>query len=353
MLCEIVTDNGPAFIKALGYLAKCYHICHICISGYNSHANGIVEQAYFKVRQVMFKVCNGDQSKWHLVVTSIMWADCVTVCRHMGCSPYFAVTGTHPLLPLDIAEATYLLPPPDAPMSMTTLIADCAIALQKWRTHLANLTTNVYTVCVKAAVHFEQQHSTTITDYHFTLGDLVLIRNTANEKSLNCKMRTRYLSPLIVILHNKGGAYIVAELNGAVFNHPIAMFRVIPYFMHQSIPIPPLEELIDISTHYLHELQDSISTDPDEENEDTIPNDDPTPDKDSDNKDWGQSKFQLGGGKMTQFSHFHISRTLNFAFLTFCKLTSPVHAYYLQVSHLSLICKRNFWYSLCHRGQGS
>ena len=131
MLCKIVTDNGPAFIKALGYLAKCYHICHICISGYNSHANGIVEQVYFKVRQVMFKVCNGDQSKWHLVVTSIMWADCVTVCRRMGCSPYFAVTGTHPLLPLDIVEATYLLPPPDAPMSMTTLIADCAIALQK------------------------------------------------------------------------------------------------------------------------------------------------------------------------------------------------------------------------------
>ncbi|KAJ6618390.1 hypothetical protein B0H10DRAFT_1248119 [Mycena sp. CBHHK59/15] len=28
----------------------------------------------------------------------------------MGCSPYFAVTGTHPLLPLDISEATYLLP---------------------------------------------------------------------------------------------------------------------------------------------------------------------------------------------------------------------------------------------------
>ena len=131
MLCEIITNNGPAFVKALGYLAKCYHICHICISGYNSHANGIVEQAHFNVRQVMFKACNGDQSKWHLVVTSIMWADCITVCRHMGCSPYFSVTGTHPLLPLDIVEATYLLPPPDAPMSMTTLIANRVIALQK------------------------------------------------------------------------------------------------------------------------------------------------------------------------------------------------------------------------------
>ena len=144
-LCEIVTNNGPAFVKALGYLAKCYHIRHIRISGYNSHANGIAERAHFDVRQAMFKACDGDQSKWHLVVTSIMWADRVTVRRRMGCSPYFAVTGAHPLLPLDIVEATYLLPPPDAPMSTTALIANRAIALQKRRAHLANLATDVYT----------------------------------------------------------------------------------------------------------------------------------------------------------------------------------------------------------------
>ena len=42
-LYEIVTDNGKPFIKALAYLSKRYHINHICISGYNSRANGIVE----------------------------------------------------------------------------------------------------------------------------------------------------------------------------------------------------------------------------------------------------------------------------------------------------------------------
>ena len=43
LLLEIVTDNGPAFLKVLTYLEKHYHIKHIRISGYNSRANGIVE----------------------------------------------------------------------------------------------------------------------------------------------------------------------------------------------------------------------------------------------------------------------------------------------------------------------
>ena len=36
LLLEIVTDNGPAFLKDLAYLKKRYYIRHIRISGYNS-----------------------------------------------------------------------------------------------------------------------------------------------------------------------------------------------------------------------------------------------------------------------------------------------------------------------------
>ena len=129
LLLKIVTNNGPAFLKALAYLEKHYHIKHIRILGYNSHANGLVEQLHFEVREAIFKACDGEESKWSGVAYSIFWAERVTIRHRMGCSPYFAATGTHSLLPIDIAEANYLLPPPNSILSSTNLISQCAITI--------------------------------------------------------------------------------------------------------------------------------------------------------------------------------------------------------------------------------
>jgi hypothetical protein len=60
-LYEIVTDNGPAFLKAMEYLSKRYHLNHIWISGYNSRANGTVECSHSDVHQSLFKVVDSDQ----------------------------------------------------------------------------------------------------------------------------------------------------------------------------------------------------------------------------------------------------------------------------------------------------
>jgi hypothetical protein len=40
-----------------------YNLNHIRISGYNSHANGMVEHSHFDVRQSLFKVVDGDQKR--------------------------------------------------------------------------------------------------------------------------------------------------------------------------------------------------------------------------------------------------------------------------------------------------
>src|SRR5271156_3172116 len=164
-----------------------------------------------------------------------------------------------------IAEANYLLPPPTSTLSTTELIVRRAITLQKRPAQLAKLQEKVYASRLEAAQRFEKEHARTIKDFNFKLGDLVLVRNTAIEKALNRKMRARYLGPVIVLARNKGGAYILAELDGSVFHRPIAAFRVIPYFARSKIDLPPLDDLLDVSRQRLPELKDSNMTDPDDD----------------------------------------------------------------------------------------
>jgi hypothetical protein len=262
-LHEIVTDNGPAFLKAMEYLSKRYHLNDIHISSYNSHANGMVERSHFDVYQSLFKVIDGDQKRWSLGVYSVFWAGRVTPRKHMGCSPYFTVTGAHPILPFDIAEATYLQLPPTSIMSTTNLISHRTIALQKCSANINALYSKVFQAQLKAAHQFEQQHLHTLKDFDFQRGSLVLMRNTQIEKSLNKKMRARYIGPLIVVSRNYGGAYILSELDSTVLHRPIAALRLLPYFAYKSIPLPP--DIIDIDDTYIQEMEHSLDTDGDEE----------------------------------------------------------------------------------------
>ena len=97
-------------------------------------------------------------------------------------------------------------------------------------------------------------------------------------------MRARYLGPLIVISRNCGGAYIIAELDGSVFDRPVAAFQVIPYFACMSLDTPSVDELMDISWSRL------AANDPEEDDFDDAIEDDDVGD------DWGQSRCKLGGG---------------------------------------------------------
>jgi hypothetical protein len=118
----IVTNNGKPFIVALNSLAKQYGINHIRISGYNTQANGLVKRNHWDLRQALYKIADSVESKSHQGFYAALWAERIMLRRTMAYSPYFATHGLHPILPFDIDDATYLLPPPDKILTTKDLI---------------------------------------------------------------------------------------------------------------------------------------------------------------------------------------------------------------------------------------
>ena len=104
-----------------------------------------------------------------------------------------------------------------------------------------------------------------IKDFQFKCGALVLARNTAIEKALNQKMHAQYIGPLVVIARNRGGAYLLCELDGSVLDRPVAAFRLVPYFACSAIDLP--NKALDIEIEQLQEMQESRSQGDDDDYE--------------------------------------------------------------------------------------
>ena len=129
---ELVTDNGPAFIQALDVLTSWYGIHHIWISPYNSQVNGVVKWYHYNVREAIVKSTLGGEICWSATAHSVFWAECITILKSTGLSPYFMVHDGKPLFSFDLSEATFLVPVPDTDNITTPIqIAWRARQLQK------------------------------------------------------------------------------------------------------------------------------------------------------------------------------------------------------------------------------
>lgn len=257
-LREIVTDNGKQFKQVAAYLETKYGIKGISISAYNSQANGKIERPHWDVRQALWKACGSESTKWFWFFHHIMWSDRITIRKRFGCSPFFMVTGAHPVLPLDLIEATWLVKLPGRVLTDEELIGYRAKALAKHRDHVEEMRRRVDKSKRDALVRYERDHLHTIQDLNFKPGDLVLVRNTKIESNLDKKMKARYNGPMIVIKRLSGGAYIIAEMNGAVFKEKVGAFRLLPYQARRRIELPDnIQDLIEITPEALKELEES------------------------------------------------------------------------------------------------
>src|SRR5882724_1206950 len=140
-----------------------------------------------------------DHSRWVGMAHSVFWFDHVTICQLTGYSPFFMAHGVEAVLPFDIAEATYLLPPLDTPTSTEDLIAHCAQQLLKWPEDLHDMADWVLKAHKLSAAQFMSHFASTIIDYNLPVGSLMLIWISHVEKELNHKTKACYLGLMVVV----------------------------------------------------------------------------------------------------------------------------------------------------------
>ena len=179
------------------------------------------------------------------------------------------VHSVEPLFPFDLAEATFLVPPPDTePLSSSGLIAWRAQQLQKHQEDLESIRECVLKARFKSVKHFEAAFKNRIKDFDFQAGSLVLVRNTRIEKELNRKTKPRYLDPMVVLCRTTGRSYLLAELDGAVSRLRYAAFQLIPYYSRLSSVIH-ITELTDTDDENLDKLAGEDVEEPNEEDRDS------------------------------------------------------------------------------------
>jgi transposase InsO family protein len=172
---EIVTDNGTAYVATLNWLTKRYRIQHIWILAYNSHANGIIERQHHTIRESIVKVCKGNTSKWPTVPPLAFWADQATTHKLMGHLPFYMAHSVEPVLLFDITLTTFLVLNLTNPLSTVELIAMHTCQLQRRKDDLAAIHTNVLKSHFESVHQFEWQYKSTIHNFNFQPGALVLI----------------------------------------------------------------------------------------------------------------------------------------------------------------------------------
>ncbi len=217
---------------------------------------------------MLHKATGGYLSKWYWFLYTVVWADRITIKKSRSCSPYFMVTGAHPLIPLDLVEATWLMDLPDGPLTTAELLGLRAKALANHQQHVVEMQSRVTMEKCSRLLKYMEKYKRTIRDYVFKRGDLVLIRNSAIKDHLDRKMYERYLGPLVVVSRSTGGSYILAELDGTIMDRKVAQFCVIPYYPRKKIKLPDnIHDFVDVSEKTLEILLDS-SEPPDEDQHD-------------------------------------------------------------------------------------
>jgi hypothetical protein len=182
-------------------------------------------------------MCKGDMSKWPTLLQAAVFADRITTRRATGFSPYYLLHGTHPLLPCDLAEATFMVPQLAREMTDVELLIARIRQIAKMPEDQNRARSTLVKSRFKSKEAFEAKFGRRIQRTSFKPGEWVLLRNNPEENTVAITRKTnnRYMGPYCVVRETQGKAYVIKEPNGSVLRTSVAAFRLIPYLKREQL----------------------------------------------------------------------------------------------------------------------
>lgn len=231
---EVVTDNGPELKAAFAELLKRLNIPQVRISAYNKQANGVVERGHFIIREAILKSVK-KATDWAEKVQLAVFADRVTVSRSTGYSPFYIIHGVHPVLPIDLFDATFLVEGYKSGMDSVELLALRMRHLERRAEDLSKAAHALKKARFASKDEFEWRYRKRLRKEQYKPKELVMIRNAEVETHLNRKSKPRYLGPYEVVRRTKGGSYVLKELDGTPLQEGVAAYRLLPYVSRHNL----------------------------------------------------------------------------------------------------------------------
>lgn len=171
---------------------------------------------------------------WHRKVPLAFFADRISVSRVTGYSAYYLLHGQHPLLPLDLCDMSFLVHGFTSGMSSEDLLALRIQQLERHDEDIAKAASVLREARFRSKAQFERRFEKQMRHKFYEPGDLVIVRNSKIDKSLNKKHKPRYLGPFEVDRRTQGGSYVLKELDGTFIRKGVAAFRLYPYIDRNS-----------------------------------------------------------------------------------------------------------------------
>ena len=154
----------------------------------------VVEWGHFIISEALVKACKGQITEWPKKLPEVMFADQITVSWVTGYSP-FQLHATDPLLPLDIAETTFLVEEFRSGLTTEELLELCTRQLFRHPEDLKRAAETLWKAHFTFKKQFEKHFLKQMSNLFFNAGDLVLLWNTQVEMSHDWKHRQWYLGP--------------------------------------------------------------------------------------------------------------------------------------------------------------